>query len=179
MTTLRTVMVSLCCLGLAACAPYSQVSSGHGNGITGKQSTGASSGGGLQTTTLGAAGQSGSNARTQASRHEPHPTIYFAFDKSHIRTEYVPELQKEASYLNNHPALHVQLEGNTDDRGTREYNLALGQRRAQAVERMLELDGVSKSQLTAVSYGEENSVCTQNTKPCWAKNRRVNFKYTG
>lgn len=183
MNTLRTSLIILICLGLSACAAYNQGSSGRQHAQqqsanSGATPTGASGNSGMQVTTLGgAAGQAAGSATTGSGKAPPQPTVYFAFNRSHIRQKYLPQLQKVANYLSNHPHLRVRLEGNTDDRGTREYNLALGQRRSVAVAQILLLDGVSKSQLVEVSYGEENPVCTQQIPACWKKNRRVNFIY--
>jgi peptidoglycan-associated lipoprotein len=79
----------------------------------------------------------------------------------------------------NHAHVKVRLEGNTDDRGTQEYNLALGERRAEAVKRYLEAQGVSAARISTVSFGKDNPLCNQNDESCWAKNRRVDFVYSG
>jgi peptidoglycan-associated lipoprotein len=81
--------------------------------------------------------------------------IYFDFDKSDIKSEFTDTVRAHAEYLANNPDVNITLEGHCDERGTREYNIALGERRANAVKRMLTLQGVSASQIRTVSYGEE------------------------
>lgn len=103
--------------------------------------------------------------------------IYFAFDDSTIPSAAFDTLRAHAQYLKNHPNAKVRLEGNTDERGTREYNMALGERRAQAVEKFLRLQGVPASQLSEVSYGEEKPAVDAHNEMAWAKNRRVNIDY--
>ena len=83
-----------------------------------------------------------------------------------------------AAYLRQFPEARVRLEGNTDERGSREYNLGLGERRGNAVQGALSAAGASSSQLNVTSYGEERPVCTDSNEDCWAKNRRVEIVYT-
>lgn len=104
--------------------------------------------------------------------------VYFDFDKSVIKPEFQQIMACHAKYLQDRPSARVRLEGNTDERGSREYNLGLGERRGNAVEAALEANGASASQITVVSYGEERPVCREHTDSCWAKNRRVNIVYT-
>ncbi|HET6587668.1 MAG TPA: peptidoglycan-associated lipoprotein Pal [Oleiagrimonas sp.] len=104
--------------------------------------------------------------------------VYFDFDKSTIKPEFQQIMACHAKYLQDRPSAHVRLEGNTDERGSREYNLGLGERRGNAVEAALEANGASASQIEVVSYGEERPVCRQHNESCWSKNRRVNIVYT-
>lgn len=104
-------------------------------------------------------------------------TIYFDFDKSNIKPEFENIIACHAKYLQDRPSAQIRLEGNTDERGTRSYNLGLGERRAQAVESALEADGASADQITVVSYGEERPVCREHNESCWAKNRRTEINY--
>jgi peptidoglycan-associated lipoprotein len=103
--------------------------------------------------------------------------IYFDFDKSDIKPEYNGIITANAQNLVAHPNLKLKLEGNTDDRGTREYNIGLGERRAQAVKRAMLLQGVSESQLTTVSFGAERPAVQGDDEAAWAKNRRVELVY--
>lgn len=105
-------------------------------------------------------------------------TIYFALDSSSIASKYGKVIQAHAHYLANHPKVHLRLEGNTDERGTREYNVALGERRAESVKQALVLSGANASQITTISYGEERPAVLGHTKAAYAKNRRVDFIYT-
>src|ERR1700761_2202651 len=104
--------------------------------------------------------------------------IYFDFDKSDIRSEFTPIVQANAQFLVAHPGAKLKLEGNTDERGTREYNIGLGERRAQAVRRALMLLGVTETQLTTVSFGAERPAVQGDDESAWSKNRRVELVYT-
>lgn len=109
----------------------------------------------------------------------PHDQIYyFDFDDSSIHSSDQASLGAQSNYLAAHPDKKVRLEGDTDERGSREYNVALGWRRARAVAQMLEQEGVSKNQLSLVSYGQENPVALGHDESAWRLNRRVELKYT-
>jgi peptidoglycan-associated lipoprotein len=103
--------------------------------------------------------------------------IYFDFDKSEIKPEFADLIAAHARNLSSHPNLKIKLEGNTDERGTREYNIGLGERRAQAVRRALLLQGVAESQLTTVSFGAERPAAEGDDEAAWAQNRRVELVY--
>src|SRR6266436_2128123 len=103
--------------------------------------------------------------------------IYFDFDKSEIKPEFADIVSAHARNLTGHPGFKMKLEGNTDERGTREYNIGLGERRAQAVRRALMLQGVAESQLTTVSFGAERPAAEGDDETAWAKNRRVELVY--
>jgi len=103
--------------------------------------------------------------------------IYFDFDEYAIRPEFMPVLESHARFLNASRDRHVVLEGHTDIRGTREYNLALGQRRSEAVRRALSLMGVSDAQMEAVSFGKEKLANPGFTEDAHAQNRRVEITY--
>jgi len=104
-------------------------------------------------------------------------TIYFDFDNSEIKGEGTDIVAAHAKYLAANPTARVRLEGNTDERGSREYNIGLGERRAQAVRRALLLQGASDAQLSTVSYGEERPAAAGHDETAWAKNRRVEIVY--
>ncbi|MEP7043267.1 MAG: peptidoglycan-associated lipoprotein Pal [Dokdonella sp.] len=104
--------------------------------------------------------------------------IYFDLDKSEIKPEFHAQMACHAEYLKQFPQARVTLEGNTDERGSREYNLGLGERRGNAVQGALSGAGASSSQLNVTSYGEERPVCRQHDESCWSKNRRVEIVYT-
>jgi len=112
-----------------------------------------------------------------AGRAPSERTVYFDFDTSEIRPEYLEIIVQHGRYLAQNPEGRVRLEGHTDERGTREYNIALGERRAQSIARMLQLQGVSSAQVRNVSYGEELPVDENHTADAWAKNRRVQIIY--
>jgi peptidoglycan-associated lipoprotein len=104
-------------------------------------------------------------------------TIYFDFDSSEIRSDYNTLISAHARYLASNASIRVRIEGNTDERGSREYNIGLGERRAQAVRRALMLQGVAESQITTVSYGEERPAVTGHSEEAWSKNRRAEVVY--
>ena len=103
--------------------------------------------------------------------------VYFEFDSSEIRGTGVELVAAHARFLAANPATRVRLEGHTDERGSREYNIGLGERRAQAVRRALMLQGALDGQLSTVSYGEERPAAAGHDEEAWAKNRRVEIVY--
>jgi peptidoglycan-associated lipoprotein len=104
-------------------------------------------------------------------------TVYFDFDKSNIKPEFLDLLTAHAKYLIAHPEARVRIEGYTDERGTWEYNIALGDRRAQSLRRFLLFQGVNPDQLSTVSYGEAHAVCSEHNEGCWHLNRRAVLVY--
>jgi peptidoglycan-associated lipoprotein len=103
--------------------------------------------------------------------------VYFEFDRSEIRPEFNDMLAAHASYLGSDPALTIRLEGHSDERGSREYNIGLGERRARAVRQILLLQGASPSQVTTVSYGEERPAVFGSDEESYGLNRRVELIY--
>ena len=101
--------------------------------------------------------------------------VYFDFDKYDIRPEDAKTLDANATWLKSNGDNLVLIEGHCDERGTNEYNLALGERRAKATMNYLVSQGIQANRITIISYGEERPVCTEKTEACWAKNRRANF----
>ena len=104
--------------------------------------------------------------------------IYFDFDQSDIRPEDQATLERHANQLANDSRMTVRLEGHADERGSREYNIGLGERRAQAVRRLLLVQGASSEQILTVSFGEERPAADGSTEESYAMNRRVEFRYT-
>jgi peptidoglycan-associated lipoprotein len=104
--------------------------------------------------------------------------IYFDFDSSEVRAADQDVVSRHAMELNNNPMSRVRLEGHADERGSREYNIGLGERRAQAVRQMLLIQGVSADQIATVSFGEERPQAFGSSEEDYAQNRRVEFKYT-
>jgi len=104
-------------------------------------------------------------------------TIYFDFDRDEIKPEFQQIVADHGKYLAANPGTRVRLEGHADERGSREYNIGLGERRAQAVKQALLLQGAGASQLTTVSYGEERPAVTGSDEESWALNRRVEIVY--
>jgi peptidoglycan-associated lipoprotein len=104
--------------------------------------------------------------------------VYFDFDQDTLRPEFQAIVGCHAKYLRDRPSSRMTLEGHADERGSREYNLGLGERRGNAVSSAIQANGGSGSQITVTSYGEERPVCTDSNEDCWAKNRRVEIVYT-
>jgi peptidoglycan-associated lipoprotein len=103
--------------------------------------------------------------------------IHFDYDSSQLRPQYVDLIAAHARHAARFTSIMVRLEGHTDERGSREYNIALGERRAQTVKRALELQGVAGSRITTVSYGEERPVSSGSGEGSWSQNRRVEIRY--
>ena len=101
--------------------------------------------------------------------------IHFDFDKAAIRPDAKAILEKHAKWLQANPKVKIQIEGHCDERGTNEYNLALGERRAQATKRFLTALGIDGRRLATISYGEERPLCIQHDESCYGKNRRSQF----
>ena len=99
-------------------------------------------------------------------------SVYFDYDKDDIKPEFHAVIEQNARYLRENPDVQAKIEGNADERGSREYNLALGQRRAEAVTKRMSLLGVSEKRMEAVSYGEEKPRRTGHDESSWAENRR-------
>ena len=104
-------------------------------------------------------------------------SVYFDFNEYTVQTKYQKTLSAHASYLKANPKQKVIIQGNTDERGTAEYNLALGQRRSDAVRKSLNLMGVSDDQMEAVSFGKEKPKAEGDTEAAWAENRRADIVY--
>jgi len=164
-------MAILLSLTLAACASSDTEEMADDDMSDGSMSSTSSSG---SATTSGA----DNDGLTPAQRMERDNALamsvfYFEFDRSDLSAEARAALVHHANRLKANPSLRYRLEGHADERGTREYNLALGERRAQAVERYLQVQGVSSNQLETISYGEENPVDRGTTEAAYQRNRRV------
>jgi peptidoglycan-associated lipoprotein len=169
----HALAVGALALGLAACQKPAQVqpeTPPETTTGTGAQTSGIDSGAGAAT----AAGGSMSEAQKQAlAALQSKNVVFFQFDSSEIASEYLAVVAAHASYLVKFPSARVRLEGHTDERGSREYNIGLGERRAQTVRRALMLQGVADRQITTVSYGEERPAVEGSTEEAHAQNRRV------
>jgi peptidoglycan-associated lipoprotein len=178
MRKLLSLMLLVSVMALGACAhkpvktdaaPASQV-----------PAAGAQTNAGAGTSTAGAGGAGVTGGDDVAGPQEgilAQRTIYFAFDSSELSGEGTALIAAHAHYLVGHSNLHVRLEGNTDERGSREYNIGLGERRAQAVRRAMLLQGVAETQLSTVSYGAERPAVDGHDETAWSKNRRVMINY--
>jgi len=165
------VSMGVLALSLSACSstPTKPVGAGAGAGQTGG-ATGAQSssmnGSGMNESVLYASAPKGAAA-----------TVYFGFDQYNVSSSYRPMLQQNAAFLKENAQRHVLVEGNTDNRGSREYNIALGEKRAVAVRDVLMADGVAPAQVDVVSYGEERPAVEGDSESAWAKNRRADLAY--
>lgn len=130
-------------------------------------------------TTDSSVGEGGLNANQQLldTAKQTGTIIYFEYDRAEIKPEFVAIVTAHAKYLNAGATNKVRLEGHSDERGSREYNIGLGERRAQAVRRALMLQGVTEAQITTVSYGEERPAAQGSDETAYAKNRRVELVY--
>lgn len=161
------VLSSVIALGLvvSGCASKSNKDAGAGAADSSGLSTGATS------DLSGAGATVGSDDTSGLSLGQR--TVYFAFDSSEINSEGQAVVARFAKYLVAHPTSKLRLEGNADERGTREYNVGLGERRANAVQAALVSGGASPAQISVVSYGEERAADPGHDEAAWAKNRRV------
>jgi peptidoglycan-associated lipoprotein len=106
-------------------------------------------------------------------------TIYFMYDSSQVQQDFIQVIAAHAQYIMSNPSGHIILEGHADERGSREYNIALGEQRAKSVFRMMKMQGVADSQLEIVSYGEEKPASDGMDEASWQLNRRVEIVYQG
>jgi peptidoglycan-associated lipoprotein len=106
-------------------------------------------------------------------------SVFYELDKYDVRDEYRPLLQAHGKYLAEHRGSKMLVQGNCDERGSREYNIALGQKRAEGVKRLLVLMGATESQVEPVSLGEEKPRCSEHAEGCWSQNRRSDMLYSG
>jgi peptidoglycan-associated lipoprotein len=106
-------------------------------------------------------------------------SVYFDFDKFQVKDEYKSTVESHGKYVGSQSMLKIKIEGNGDERGGREYNLALGQKRADAVARALKIYGVKDQQVEAVSFGSEKPVAAGHDEAAWAQNRRADVTYVG
>ncbi len=172
MRLMQAALVGVLVLGLAACQKKQTRPDEQG-------ATPTSPGGGVSTTGVDGSktGQGASDMQTAQQQAlaalKTRSIIYFDYDSSEIRSEYLPVVEAHAAYLAKYPNAKVRLEGHTDERGSREYNIGLGERRAQAVRRALQLQGAAEAQIATVSYGEERPAVAGGEESALAQNRRV------
>jgi peptidoglycan-associated lipoprotein len=136
-------------------------------------------GNGVRTVTTGDVSGSGMEALNDPDSILSDRSVYFDFDSFTIRSEFTELVEAHARFLQENRDMRMMIQGNTDERGSREYNLALGQKRAEAVKQALTLLGVSNNRIEAVSLGEEKPRCTERTESCFAENRRSDMLYSG
>jgi peptidoglycan-associated lipoprotein len=136
--------------------------------------TGGAQGGNVSGSQLGGADELHNPSSILSKR-----SVYFDFDSFVVKDEYRPLVEAHAKFLRDNPTAKMLIQGNADERGSREYNVGLGQRRSDSLKKMLTLLGARESQVESVSLGEEKPVCNEHDEECWAKNRRDDMLYNG
>jgi peptidoglycan-associated lipoprotein len=174
---MSALMVLLLAAVVAGCS--SKGGAKPGDEVAVEDRTGGAGAGGVETS--GAYGAGGFSGAALDDPNSPlaRRVIYFEYDSSEVLMEDQDTIAAHGAYLAANPDQMVSLEGHTDERGSREYNIGLGDRRAQSVRRMLELQGVSPQQITIVSYGEEKPAAEGHSEAAWRLNRRVEIVYAG
>jgi peptidoglycan-associated lipoprotein len=163
---------------LAGCPKKHNVSEPPAAGTQVPQSSSSEEGANTSTSALDGNDSAASQlARSLNAQPLTKRIIYFDFDKSEIKPDYADIVTTAARNLTSNPTLKLKLEGNTDNRGTHEYNIGLGERRAQSVRRALLLQGVAESQLSTTSFGAERPAAEGDDESAWSQNRRVELVY--
>jgi len=153
-----------------------------------RSGTAGTPGGGASTSGTGTGGVSGQAGGTTSARGNPlrdpssplsKRSVYFDFDSFSVKDEYKPTIEAHGRYLQQNRSARMTVQGNTDERGSREYNIALGQKRADAVKRMLTLLGAQESQVESVSFGKEKPRAQGHDESSYAENRRDDILYAG
>jgi peptidoglycan-associated lipoprotein len=171
-TTARVLVALAVCLALVACTKKVKPndSANNSNGNSGTDS-------GAQTNPMAGDGVYGpEDLDTDACLRQR--VVYFDFDQDGLKSEFQAAIACHAKYLRDRPSARMTLEGHADERGTREYNVALGERRGNAVSAAVQGSGGSAAQITVTSLGEERPTCLDSTEDCWSKNRRVEISYS-
>ena len=179
-----TVLLMASLLALGACSGKKVKPEAAAGGETVSSTAGGAqaSGAGGDSAGLGAGGAAGGAGSADGALGPSGPLgsqriIYFDFDSSDIRPEFVDVVAAHGRFLAGNASIRVRLEGHTDERGSREYNIGLGERRAQTVKRALMLQGVKEAQIATVSYGEERPAAAGSDEAAYSKNRRVELVY--
>lgn len=172
--TLKGLMLVLPALALSACSSDNNT----GNAAAGSE-IGSVSGSGMNDgmTNGNGNGSYGGDQQAQLQELQQNNIVYFDFDKYDIRPDFAQMLDAHAAFLRNNPSYKVTIEGHADERGTPEYNIALGERRASAVKMYLQGKGVSGDQIAIVSYGKEKPAVLGHDEAAYAKNRRAVLVY--
>ncbi|MEJ2175088.1 MAG: peptidoglycan-associated lipoprotein Pal [bacterium] len=173
---MRAFWIAVLCAMLAACASTSEQSpAGVEDRKPGAEARGVEAGGpsGVGLTAAQRA------ALTDPSSPLSKRSIFYDFDKYDVKAEYRPLVEAHGNFLRENPGMKVLIQGNTDERGSREYNIALGQRRSDGVKRMLLLLGAREDQVESVSLGEEKPRAAGSSEDAWAQNRRSDILYQG
>jgi peptidoglycan-associated lipoprotein len=179
MTRLKILVALTVVTLVTACSGPSKSTVGDGAGSAvsgGASSSGVGEGGMGQGGSMDGSGM-GSGALGGPGASQENRVIYFEFDRFDVKPEYNAILQAHGRYLSGNPGSRVRLEGHADERGSREYNIGLGEKRAQAVRNVLLLQGAGTDQIATVSFGEERPAVIGSDDEAWALNRRVEIVY--
>lgn len=175
-TLFFSFIVTICIVSLWGCPKKADVSSSSEaqtqaakgtSSVTGQESATQASNAGIK------------NNETAGLVAEGLNPVYFDFDKSFIRDDAKAVMKADAAWMKAHPKAKIRIEGNCDERGTKEYNQALGQRRASSAKKYLTDLGISGKRISLISYGKEKPACQESTEDCWQKNRRADFVTEG
>lgn len=172
---LKGLLIAVPVMTLAACSTSSDI--GEGTANQSNQSTVEQSTNTVEVATLSPEQQAEEQLRQKYEALRQEQIIYFDFDRATVQGKYADLLRAHAEFLVKNPSVKVLIEGHADERGTPEYNIALGEHRGQAVEKYLQSLGVSASQMSVVSYGEEKPMVKSRTEEAFAKNRRAVLVY--
>lgn len=187
----KILAATVLALGLAACTTKRTGGDADGTGTTtaatagsgaiGADASAATVGAGIDSQAMGSsadgsatAGAAGATAGAPLSVR----VVHFDYDSSDLQQDAFPVLQAHAQYLRNTPSARLAIGGHTDERGTREYNMALGERRAKTVAAFLASNGAKEAQLEVISYGEEKPLSLDDSEAAWSENRRAELSYT-
>ena len=172
---MRAIWIAILCAMLAACASTSEQTPAGVEDRKGAEARGVEAG--------GPSGVGLTDAQRSALTNPSSPlskrSIFYDFDKYDVKPEYRPLVEAHATFLRENPGIKMMIQGNTDERGGREYNIALGQRRSDGVKRMLLLLGAREDQVESVSLGEEKPRAQGSSEDAWAQNRRSDILYQG
>ncbi len=174
-TIIATLTVASSALLFAACTTTPE-----GQGTTAEPQQPGMTSSGTQTQSTGRATTQGSDMAAGKKAGIPaQRSVYYDYDKFDIKNDYRGVVEAHAKYLRENPGAKVLIQGNADERGSREYNVGLGQRRSDSVKSTLLLLGAKEGQIESVSLGEEKPLCTSHAEDCWWKNRRGDIRYAG
>ncbi len=173
---LQVLLVSASLITVAACSTTNPNGANISDGTAVDGTGGAGANGGVVASGVGDADNFGGAGNAKAMQ-VGNQSYYFDFNKYDVHSEDLPSIKVQANYLATHADGKTLLAGNTDERGSREYNIALGNKRAQSIAEQLKADGVSTNQITTVSYGAEKPVALGHDEAAWSKNRRVDLTY--
>ncbi len=182
MRTSLTLAAVLTALVLGACTTAPQTTAPVDDKSV--NTTTGTTGTGTNTTGMNSGGVNGSNRNMADPLSDPASplakrSVYFDFDSYTVRDEFKPMIAAHGQYLSTHPTQKLTIEGNTDERGSREYNIALGQKRADAVKKVLVLQGAGDAQIETVSFGKEKPKAQGKDEQAFAENRRDDLVYVG